>query len=86
MVIGKRIILFILTNALIVVSISLVLNLLGVQPYLTAKGIDYKSLAAFCLVWGFGGAFISLALSRVMAKCLMKVKVINPSSTASEER
>ena len=86
MAIGKRIILFILTNALIVLSISLVLNLLGVQPYLTAKGIDYKSLAAFCLVWGFGGAFISLALSRVMAKWLMKVKVINTASTASEER
>ena len=86
MAIGKRIILFILTNALIVVSISLVLNLLGVQPYLTAKGVDYKSLAAFCLVWGFGGAFMSLALSRVMAKWLMKVKVINPASTASEER
>lgn len=86
MAIGKRILLFILTNALIVVSISVVLNLLGVQPYLTAKGIDYQSLAAFCLVWGFGGAFISLALSRVMAKWMMKVKVIDPSSLVSEER
>lgn len=86
MAIGKRILLFLLTNALIVVSISVVLNVLGVQPYLTAKGIDYQSLAAFCLVWGFGGAFISLALSRVMAKWMMKVKVIDPSSVIAEER
>ncbi len=86
MAIGKRILLFILTNALIVISISVVLNLLGVQPYLTAKGIDYQSLAAFCLVWGFAGAFISLALSRVMAKWMMKVRVIDPASMVSEER
>jgi heat shock protein HtpX len=86
MAIGKRILLFLLTNVLIVVSISVVLNLLGVQPYLTAKGIDYQSLAAFCLVWGFGGAFISLAVSRVMAKWMMKVKVIDPSSVVAEER
>lgn len=86
MAIGKRILLFVLTNILIVVSISLVLKLLGVQPYLTEKGIDYRALAAFCLVWGFGGAFISLALSRVMAKSMMGVKVIGPTSIDQGER
>ena len=86
MAMGKRIFLFIVTNALIVLSISVVLNLLGVQPYLTAKGIDYKSLAMFCIVWGFGGAFISLAISKIVAKWSMKVKVIAPSSTSVKER
>ncbi len=86
MAVGKRLLLFIITNVLIVISISVVLNLLGVQPYLTARGIDYQSLAAFCFVWGFGGAFISLALSRLMAKWMMKVKVIAPATIVSEER
>lgn len=86
MAITKRIVLFLLTNILIMVSISLVLNLLGVRPYLSAKGIDYQSLMAFCLIWGFGGAFISLALSRVMAKWMMGVKVIKPETAAHDEQ
>jgi heat shock protein HtpX len=73
----KRIGLFLLVNILVVMTISLVLNLLGVRPYLTAYGMDYESLAIFCLVWGMGGAFISLALSRVMAKWMMGVQVIS---------
>jgi heat shock protein HtpX len=73
----KRIGLFLLVNILVVFTISMVLNLLGVRPYLTAYGLDYESLAVFCLVWGMGGAFISLALSRVMAKWMMGVQVIS---------
>ena len=72
----KRIGLFMLVNILVVFTISLVLNVLGVRPYLNAYGMDYQSLAIFCLVWGMGGAFISLALSRVMAKWMMGVQVI----------
>lgn len=86
MTMGKRVLLFIMTNALIVLSISLVLNILGVQPYLTAQGIDYKSLAIFCLIWGFGGAFISLALSKTIAKWSMKVKIVPPTATSVQER
>lgn len=74
----KRIFLFALVNLLVVVTISITLNLLGVRPYLSARGIDYGALLAFCLVWGMGGAFISLALSRVMAKWAMGVQVIDP--------
>jgi heat shock protein HtpX len=74
----KRIFLFFAVNALVMVTISLLLNVLGVQPYLSAKGIDYQSLLVFCLVWGMGGAFISLGLSRVLAKWTMGVKVIDP--------
>lgn len=75
---AKRILLFVLTNFLIFLTISIVLNILGVQPYLSANGIDYTQLAAFCLVWGFGGAFISLAMSRMTAKWMMGVKLIDP--------
>lgn len=86
MAIGKRIFLFLIVNVLIITSISIVLSVLGVQPYLTAKGIDYQSLMIFCLIWGFGGAFISLGLSRIMAKWMMGVKVIDPASNAQDER
>jgi heat shock protein HtpX len=76
----KRIGLFLAVNVLVVVSISTLLNVLGVKPYLTAQGLNFGSLIVFCLIWGMGGAFISLALSRVMAKWMMGVKVI-PADT-----
>ena len=76
----KRISLFLAVNLLVVVTISVVLQVLGVGPYLSARGIDYRSLAVFCLVWGMGGAFISLGLSRIMAKWSMGVKVLDPRS------
>jgi len=76
----KRIGLFILTNILVIATISIVLNVLGVQPYLTAQGIDYGSLMIFCLVWGMGGAFISLGLSRIMAKTMMGIQVLKPGA------
>ncbi len=80
----KRIGLFLLLNALVVITISIILNVLGVKPYLTRYGMDYPSLMIFCLVWGMGGALISLALSRVMAKWMMGVQVITPLNTNSE--
>lgn len=82
----KRIFLFMAVNLLVVVTISLLLNLLGVQPYLTASGIDYYNLMAFCLIWGMGGAFISLGLSRMMAKWMMGVQVIDPDTRDPELR
>jgi heat shock protein HtpX len=82
--IGKRIFLFLILNLLILVTISITLNLLGVKPYLTANGIDYISLMIFCLVWGMGGAFISLLLSKVMAKWMMGVEVISPDTRDAE--
>lgn len=82
----KRITLFIAVNALVMITISIILNLLGVKPYLTAYGMDYQSLMVFCLVWGMGGAFISLALSRLMAKWMMGVKVISTDTRDPELR
>ncbi len=82
----KRIFFFFLVNILIIVTISIILSLLGIQGYLTSTGIDYGSLMVFCLIWGMVGAFMSLALSRVMAKWMLGVKVINPSTNDSRER
>lgn len=82
----KRIFLFLVINALVVVTLSLVLNILNVRPYLTAYGIDYKALMTFCLIWGMGGALISLGLSRLMAKWLMGVKIVDEKSHDPELR
>lgn len=76
----KRIFLFLAVNALVVITISLILNVLGVGRYLTAYGMDYNALMVFCLVWGMVGALISLALSRIMAKMMMGVHVIDPNT------
>jgi heat shock protein HtpX len=85
MQIAKRVFLFLITNILVMVSLSIVLNLLGVRGYITAYGINYESLMIFCLVWGMGGAFISLMLSRVMAKFAMGVRVIDPKKATGFE-
>ena len=57
----KRIFLFLAVNLLVVTTVSLLLNVLGIRPYLTAYGLDYQALAGFCFVWGMAGAFISTA-------------------------
>ncbi|MCG2725468.1 MAG: protease HtpX [Elusimicrobia bacterium] len=82
--VGKRMILFFAVNILILITLSFTLNVLGVRPYITARGINYQSLMIFCLLWGMGGAFISLVLSRIMAKWMMRVKVIDPNTTNSD--
>jgi heat shock protein HtpX len=80
----KRIFLFIAVNILVVLTISITLNVLGIRPYLNANGIDYGALLAFCAVVGFMGSLVSLALSRVMAKMMMGVQVIDPSRPGSQ--
>lgn len=79
----RRIVLFMAVNILMVVTISLVLGILGVGPYMTQYGIDYQALAVFCLIWGMGGAFISLWMSKLMAKWMMRVKIIDPNTPDS---
>jgi heat shock protein HtpX len=76
----KRIFLFILTNILVVLTISILVQILGVGRYLTAQGIDYNNLAALCLIWGMTGSLFSLAISRIMAKMTMGIQVIDRSS------
>lgn len=82
----KRIFLFMAVNLLVMLTVSVLLKVFNVQPYLSAKGLNYESLAAFCLIWGMGGAFISLALSRIMAKWMMGVQVIDPATQDSAMR
>ncbi len=86
MAVAKRIFLFLAVNFLVIVTLSVVLNLFHVQPYLQGYGLNVRSLLIFCLIWGMGGAFISLALSRQMAKWMMGVRVINPDTADSDLR
>jgi len=81
---GKRIFLFLLTNLAVVVTLSLVLNLLGVGRYIGPAGLDMRALAVFCLVWGMGGAFISLQMSRWMAKRATGARLINGQTGRAE--
>src|SRR5687768_15877734 len=74
---GKRIFLFLITNLAIVIMLSLVLSLLGVSGYVGPGGLDIQSLAIFCFVWGMGGAFLSLQMSRWIAKRATGVKLVN---------
>src|SRR5512139_752148 len=80
----RRILLFVGTNLAIVVTLNIVLSLLGVTGYITPDGIDYTALAIFCLFWGMGGAFISLQLSRWVAKRAMGVQLVD-GRTGHEE-
>ncbi|MCB1109572.1 MAG: protease HtpX [Chlamydiia bacterium] len=80
----KRIALFFLINCLVVATISIVLSLLNVKPYLTAYGLDLQALLIFCLIWGMCGALISLALSRKMAKWLMRIQIVEPSGSRAD--
>lgn len=66
---AKRIVLFLVTNLLVLVTLSIVLYLLGFTGYLGPGGqLRYGPLLGFCFVWGMGGSFISLAISRWIAK------------------
>jgi heat shock protein HtpX len=79
----KRILLFLATNIAVIFVLSIVASLLGVGNFLDKNGLNMTSLLAFAAVFGFGGSFISLAMSKWMAKRLTGAKVIsNPGSTA----
>ena len=74
----KRIVLFLITNLAIIIVLSIVLSLLGVESILDEQGIgiDMSSLIIFAAVLGFGGSFISLAISKWTAKRLTGARVI----------
>lgn len=79
-----RIALFLGTNFAILAVASITLNLLGVGRYLTAEGLDLGALLAFCAVFGFAGSFISLFISKWVAKKTARVHVIDTPRTAEE--
>jgi heat shock protein HtpX len=80
----KRIFLFVLTNLAVVVVLGVVASLLGVNRYLTANGLNLGQLLGFALVMGFGGAIISLLLSKTIAKWSAGVQVIAQPRNADE--
>jgi heat shock protein HtpX len=75
---SKRIVLLLITNFLVVLTLSLIMHFTGVSRYLQGYGANYTGLFVACLAWGFGGAFFSLAISRIVAKMSMGVQVIDP--------
>jgi heat shock protein HtpX len=79
----KRIVLFVLTNLGVMLVLGLAVNLLGLNRFLTANGLDLTSLLGFAMVMGFGGAFISLLISKPMAKWTTKLQIINNSPDAT---
>jgi heat shock protein HtpX len=72
----KRIVLFLITNIAVMVVLTIVIDLLGLNQALAADGLNLGALLAFSAVIGFGGAFISLLLSKTMAKASTGAKVI----------
>ena len=81
----KRIILFVLTNLAVVLVLGVVASLLGVNRFLTSNGLDLTALLGFALIMGFGGAFISLLISKPVAKWSSGVQVIAQPSNADEK-
>ncbi|GMV45917.1 MAG: protease HtpX [Pseudomonadota bacterium] len=75
----KRILLFVLTNLAVMLVLGIAANLLGVNRFLTANGLNLGSLLGFALVMGFGGAFVSLLMSKPIAKWSTGAVVINDS-------
>ena len=80
----KRILLFIVTNLAVMLVLGIAASLLGVNRYLTANGLNLGLLLGFAAVMGFGGAIISLLISKPMAKWSAKVQIIDGSGSADE--
>jgi heat shock protein HtpX len=80
----KRIVLFVLTNLAVMAVLLITTRILGVDRFLTANGLDMTALAGFSLIIGFGGAIISLLISKPMAKFSTRARVINQPQTADE--
>jgi len=80
----KRIFLLIVTNMAVMVVLSVAASLLGVNRYLAANGINFGQLLGFAAVMGFGGAFISLLMSKTMAKFSTGAQVITTPGNSTE--
>ena len=76
----KRIFIFFAVSLLVSITISTLMSLLGVGNYISAAGLNYGALMVFCLLWGMGGSFITLLISKPLAKWTMGVEIIEGSS------
>jgi heat shock protein HtpX len=80
----KRVFLFIATNLAVLVVLGITVNILGVNRFMSAQGIDLPMLLGFAAVFGFGGAFISLLMSKWVAKMSTGARVIERPSNQTE--
>ncbi|WP_341919135.1 protease HtpX [Hydrocarboniphaga effusa] len=80
----KRIALFLITNLAVMLVLSVVASLLGVNRYLTANGLNFGALLAFCAIFGFGGSIISLLMSKWVAKRSVGAQVITEPRNSAE--
>ncbi len=80
----KRVVLFLATNIAVLLLLSVVISVLGLDRWLAAEGINYQGLLVFSAVIGFGGAFISLAMSKMMAKWSTGARVIDGTEGTTE--
>ncbi|MDN3554672.1 protease HtpX [Halomonas maura] len=80
-----RILLFLGTNLAVILVASITLRLLGVEPYLTAQGINFNALLIFCFIFGMAGSMVSLFISKWMAKRTTGTVIIEQPSNSSEK-
>ena len=81
----KRIVFFLATNLAVLLVLSIVAHLLGVDTYLQAHGSSFGGLLVWAALFGFGGAFISLLMSKAQAKMFMGVQVIGQSADPTQQ-
>jgi heat shock protein HtpX len=80
-----RVLLFIGTNLAVIALLTFVMRLFGIEPYLTANGLNLTSLMIFSAILGFSGAFISLLMSKFIAKMSYGVQIINQPRSEQEQ-
>jgi heat shock protein HtpX len=80
----KRVLLLVATNVAVMIVLSIVVSILGLDRWMTAEGIDYTTLLIMSAIFGFGGAFISLLLSKTIAKWTAGVHLITGSEGSTE--
>jgi len=81
----KRIVLLIATNLAVIALLTVVIQLFGIDEWFAQRGQDYESLLVFAAIFGFGGAFFSLLISKWMAKMAMRVHVIEQPANEVEQ-
>jgi heat shock protein HtpX len=81
----KRILLLIGTNLAVIALLTVVIHVFGIDNWLAERGQNYQGLLIFSAIFGFGGAFVSLLISKWMAKMAMRVKVISQPASEVEQ-
>lgn len=79
-----RIFLFLLTNILVIALLSFIMSVFNIAPYINQYGLNYTSLLIFAAIFGFGGALISLFLSKFMAKMAYRIQIIKDPKDQNE--